>query len=64
MILSVINKKVNVTEYTELCKSTSLLIKSIHWIKINPSAHVVLAHSAEVVDGNDCCGLLNFTECG
>ena len=65
-ILAVINsnKKVNVSEYTELCKSTSLLIKSIHWIKINPSAHVVLAHSAEVINENDGRGLLNFTECG
>ena len=65
-ILAVINSiiKVNVSEYTELCKSTSLLIKSIHWTKINPSAHVVLVHSAEVINENDGRGLLNFTECG
>ena len=66
VILSIINsnRKVNIPEYAELCKSTSLLVKSIPWIKINPSAHLVLAHSAEVIEGNSGCGLLNFTECG
>ena len=44
-------------EYAELCKSTSLLVKLIPWIYNNPSAHVV-------IDGNNSCGLRNFTESG
>ena len=26
--------------------------------------HIVLAHSPELIEGNDNTGLLNFTECG
>ena len=47
VILTIINssKKVNVVEYKEFCRDTSLLVKEIPWIDINPSAHIVLAQS-------------------
>ena len=66
VILAVINsnKKVNVPVFSEFCRNTSLLVKSVSWIHIIPSAHVVLAHSPELIDGNNEMGLLNFTECG
>ena len=66
VILAVINssRKVKVCEYREFCLGTSLLIKSIPWIQITPSAHVVLAHSSELIDANSQTGLLNFTESG
>ena len=66
VILAVINsnKKVNVPVFSEFCLNTSLLVKSVSWIHIIPSAHVVLAHSAELIEGNNQIGLLNFTQCG
>ena len=66
VILAVINsnKKVNVPVFSEFCLNTSLLVKSVSWIHIIPTAHVVLVHSAELIEGNNQIGLLNFTECG
>ena len=66
VILAVINssKKVKVGEFAEFCHETSLLIKSVGWINISPSVHIVLAHSAELIEENNNTGLLNFTECG
>ena len=66
VILAIINsnKKVKIAEFTEFCQVTSKLVKSVPWIHISPSAHIVLGHSAELIDGNNQTGLLNFTECG
>ena len=66
VILAIINsnKKVNVPVFSEFCLNTSLLVKSVSWIHIISSAHVVLAHSAELIERNNQIGLLNFTECG
>ena len=36
----------------------------VPWIKMSPSSHIVLAHSAELIERNDHKGLLNFTEFG
>ena len=36
----------------------------VPWIKMSPSSHIVLAHSAELIEGNDHKGPLNFTESG
>ena len=58
------NKKVNIPVVNEFCQNTSLLVKSVPWIHIIPRAHVVLMHSAELIEGNNQIGLLNFTECG
>ena len=58
------SKKVNGAEYKEFCRNASLLDKSIPWIEITPSTHIVLAHSAELIEENDSTGLLNFTESG
>lgn len=66
VILTIINscKKVKVAEYKEFCCTTSLLVKSVPWIEINPSAHIVLSHSPELIEENNNNGILNFTECG
>ena len=58
------NKKVKVAEFKEFCRDTYLLVNEISWIQISPSAHIVLGHSAELIEQNDGKGLLNFTECG
>ena len=64
VILSIINssKNVELAEYKGFCRTTSHLVKSVPWIEITPSAHIVLAHSAELIEENDSIGLLNFTE--
>ena len=36
----------------------------VPWIKMSPSSHIVLAHSAELIEGNDHKGFLNLTEFG
>ena len=66
VILAIINssKKVRVPEFAEFCLQTSLAVKSVPWIKLTPSAHIVLGHSSEVIDSNNETGLLNFTESG
>ena len=66
VILAIINssKKVKIAEFTEFCQVTSKLVKSVPWIHISPSAHIVLGHSAELIEGNNQTGLLNFTESG
>ena len=53
-----------VDEYNEFCKETYLLVMLVPWIKMSPSSQIVLAHSAELIEGNDHKGLLNFTESG
>ena len=57
VILSIINssRKVNITLFREFCLETSLLVKSVPWIRFTPSSHMVLAHSAELIDKNDQC---------
>ena len=52
VILSIINssKKIKLAEYKEFCRTTSLLVKSVPWIEITPSVHIVLAHSAELIE--------------
>ena len=66
VILTIINSdmKVKIAEYTEFCRETHLLVRSIDWIEFSPSAHSVLAHSSELIEGNNGRGLLNFSECG
>ena len=66
VILTIINSdmKVNIAEYTEFCRETYLLVRSIDWIEFSPSAHTVLAHSSELIEGNNDRGLLNFSESG
>ena len=49
---------------SKFCCETYLLVNEISWIQVSPSAHIVLAHSAELIEQNDSKGLLNFTECG
>ena len=58
------DKNVRVAEFKEFCCETYLLVNEISWIQVSPSAHIVLAHSAELIEQNDSKGLLNFTECG
>ena len=58
------DKNVRVAEFKEFCCETYLLVNEISWIQVSPSAHIVLAHSAEFIEQNDSKGLLNFTECG
>ena len=66
VILTIINssRKVKVAKYKEFCRTRSLLIKSVPWIEISPSAHIAHAHSAEVIEGNNSTEMLNFTESG
>ena len=66
VILSIINssKKVNVDEYRVFCRDTYILVASLEWIEFTPSAHIVLAHSPDLIDQNHGMGLLNYTECG
>ena len=58
------NRKVNIDVYREFCKNTALMVKEVPWIKFTPSAHQVLAHSAELIENNNELGLLNYTEAG
>ena len=58
------DKNVRVAEFKEFCRETYLLVNEISWIQVNPNAHIVLAHGAELIEQNDSKGLLNFTECG
>ena len=66
VILTIINssRKINVQEFKEFCRNTYLHVASIPWIELSPSAHAVLAHSAELVEENDQRGLKNFCEAG
>ena len=41
-----------------------MLIMSGKWIRFTPTAHTVLAHSAELIEQNNGRGLLNYTEKG
>ena len=43
---------------------TYLNFISIPWIELSPSAHIVLAHSAELIADNGNKGLLNYSESG
>ena len=63
-IILIINsdKKIRIIQYREFCQETYLLVASIQWIKFNPSAHIVLAPSPELIEENDNTGLLSFTE--
>lgn len=66
VILTIINsdRQVKVEEFREFCRKTYLHVVSIPWIELTPSAHTVLAHSAELVEENGQRGLHNFTESG
>lgn len=48
-------------EYKNFCLTKSLLVKSVLWIEINPTLHIVLTHSPELMEENDNTGILNFT---
>ena len=41
-----------------------MLVMSVKWIRFTPTAHTVLAHSAELIEQNNGRGLLNYTESG
>jgi len=66
VILTIINsnRSVNVNEYYEFCRSPYLQVAAISWIEFSTSAHIVLAHSPELIEQNINTGLLNFTESG
>ena len=66
VILTIINsdRKVKVEEFREFCRTTYLHVASIPWIEFSPSAHMVLGHSAELIEQNGNTGLLNFSESG
>ena len=66
VILTIINsdRKVKIDEHEEFCRSTYLHVSSIPWIEFTPSAHIVLGHSAELIEENDKTGLLNYSESG
>ena len=66
VILTLINsnRKIKVNEFHEFCHATYLNVISIPWIELSPSAHIVLAHSAELIADNGNKGLLNYSESG
>ena len=63
-------QKVNVPEFKSFCLDTYNLIldcfdnQRTKWINISPTVHALLAHSWELIEGNDCNGLGAFTESG
>ena len=58
-------RKVVVTKYRGLCTSLYLsYLEQFPWVVITPSAHKLLAHSWELMENNDECGLKNFDESG
>ena len=63
VILTIINlnKKVRIAQYRKFCHEIYFLVASIRRIKFSPSAHIVLAHSPELIEENDNTGLPNFT---
>ena len=58
------NRQINVEKYSVLCQKTMMLVMSVKWIRFTPTAHTVLAHSAELIEQNNGRGLLNYTESG
>ena len=71
VILFVYNskRKVKTDVFKDFCITT---YKSIfngfnnkdRWINVSPTVHSLLAHSPELIENNDCCGLGNFSESG
>ena len=51
--------------YSALCTRLNLFLASkLQWVSITPSLHKHLAHSAELIQTNDGCGLEAFSEEG
>ena len=56
---------VNLEAYANLCtESYLLLVRKLPWISIVPTVHKLLAHSAELIELNNGCGLRAWSEEG
>ena len=56
---------VKVDEFKDYCNEFNLfLLDNFPWMSITPSLHKVLAHSWELIEMNDGCGLGIFDESG
>ena len=59
------SQTVDVEKYKEMCTSLYLhLIQAFPWISITPSLHKILAHSWEIIEMNEECGLKKLDESG
>jgi hypothetical protein len=58
-------RKINIAQYNDLCSTVTLKIcDTFPWAAISPSLHRVLAHSAELFELNNDCGLGSGSEEG
>ena len=62
--------EVNTLLFRELCEETyDLLLNSFQnseskWINVSPTLHMLLAHSWEVIENNNNCGVGEYSETG
>ena len=62
--------QVHIPLFREFCVTTyQLLLKSFNnseskWINVSPTLHMLLAHSWELIEINNCCGLGEYSETG
>ena len=58
-------QKVNLEAYSKLCSDLYLLlIRKLPWVRITPTIHKLLAHSAELIELNSSFGLKGWSEEG
>ena len=64
-IISSKNRKIDLEAFSSLCRSTYVnILTNFEWVDLTPSAHKVLAHSAELVEKNMCMGIGHLSEEG
>lgn len=73
------SERINIEEYKKVCTSLYLMylesfpakqkkksqnVLDLVWVRITPTLHKLLAHSWELIDMNEGCGLKNWDESG
>ena len=64
-IISSKERKIDIDRFGHLCRSTYIgILIDFKWVDLTPTAHKVLAHSAELIKNNSQLGLGNLSEEG